>query len=362
MKTGLTLTQLAQELDAQKKASEDFVVDSSQLTLLTPREGGSYPEIHLPEGLGEYRMTRHATQQLADRISFPYKLWERYQAAYPDMLDFNVNELMRREPKRRMVRAFDWTQVPGRESQGKTARAILSDRYRRMDNFDLAGMVIPILQQLPGARFESMDLTERRMYIKVVTPRIQGDVLEGDTVCAGVVIGNSEVGSGSLSVQPMIFRLVCTNGMIAGHVLRRYHTGRPNQVDDETYAVLTDETREADDKALMLTVRDTVQAAVSETAFNAMLVQMREAAGAPAMKDPVKGVERLAKKFDMGETEQASVLAHLIEGGDISKWGALNAVTRTAQDVESYDRATELEEAGGVILNLSRRDWDVIAA
>lgn len=362
MKSGLMLEELAVELQAQRTAAEDFVVDSRELTLLTPRTGGGAPEIHLPEGLGEYTMSRHAQQQMSDRIGFPFKLWEKFHANYPDMLDYNANELMRREPKRRMVRTFDWTAVPGREASGKLARAFLSDRFRRMDNFDIASSVIPILQEIPDARFESMDLTERRMYIKVVSPRVQGEVKRGDVVCAGVVISNSEVGSGSLSVQPMIFRLECLNGMIGGHALRRYHTGRANEVNEETYAVLTDETRAADDKALMLTVRDITQAAVNETTFNALLAQMQEAAGTPPMKDPVKGVERLAKRLDLGDTEQASVLSHLIQGHDLSQWGALNAVTRAAQDVESYDRATELEEAGHTVLTLSAREWDALAA
>ena len=41
-------------------------------------------------------------------------------------------------------------------------RAVLSDRYRRLGNFDLAENVLPILQRLDGARFESVELTTRR--------------------------------------------------------------------------------------------------------------------------------------------------------------------------------------------------------
>src|SRR5207244_7939357 len=94
-------------------------------------------------------------------------------------------------------------------------RAVLSDRYRRLDNFDLAENVLPILQRLPDARFESVELTETRMYLKVVTPSVRYEIAPGDVVQAGVVIANSEVGQGTLSVQPLVFRLVCKNGLIA---------------------------------------------------------------------------------------------------------------------------------------------------
>jgi hypothetical protein len=36
-------------------------------------------------------------------------------------------------------------------------------------------------------------------------------------------------------------------------------------------------------------------------------------------------------------------------------------VTRQAEDVDSYDRATELEELGGKILAYSDREWRTIA-
>ena len=70
-------------------------------------------------------------------------------------------------------------------------RAVLSERYRRLDNFDLAESVLPVLQQLPEVRFESVELTETRMYLKCVTPRLEYEMAPGDVVQAGVVISNS---------------------------------------------------------------------------------------------------------------------------------------------------------------------------
>ena len=55
-------------------------------------------------------------------------------------------------------------------------------------------------------------------------------------------------------------------------------------------------------------------------------------------------------------------MPHLIRGGDLSAWGLANAVTRTAEDVPDYDRATELEAAGGRVIELAPADWKAIAA
>src|SRR5262249_40687809 len=73
--------------------------------------------------------------------------------------------------------------------------------------------------------------------------------------------------------------------------------------------------------------------------------------------DPVKVVELTAKRFGMTEDEGKSVLRYLIQGGDLSRFGLFNAVTRTAEDLESYDRATEFERFGGEIVELKRNEW-----
>ena len=102
-----------------------------------------------------------------------------------------------------------------------SARAYLSNRYRRIDNIDIAGVTLPILGGLPDIRFESCQITESRMYIKAVNPRLQAEVSPGDIVQAGVIISNSEVGLGSVSIQPLIYRLVCSNGMVVNEAAAR---------------------------------------------------------------------------------------------------------------------------------------------
>jgi hypothetical protein len=41
----------------------------------------------------------------------------------------------------------------------------------------------------------------------------------------------------------------------------------------------------------------------------------------------------------------------------LSRFGVINAVTRTAETVESYDRASDFEAFGGIVLNLAAVEW-----
>ena len=69
----------------------------------------------------------------------------------------------------------------------------MSNRYRRIDNLDIASIVLPVLQDMEGMHFESCQLTESRMYIKVVNTRLEAEVVPGDIVQSGIIISNSEV-------------------------------------------------------------------------------------------------------------------------------------------------------------------------
>ena len=182
---------------------------------------------------------------------------------------------------------------------------------------------------------------------------------KGDVVQAGVMISNSEVGLGAVSVVPYSVRLVCMNGAVhTDYGTRKNHVGRYiNDAGEDAYSFFADETLIADDRAFFLKVRDIVRAALTEETFRKMVEPMREAAGAKLEGDPVEAVEVLSKKHGLNNDEKNSVLRNLIEGHDLSLWGLANAVTAASQKVESYDRATELEQLGGRIITLSKSEY-----
>ncbi|MEW6213383.1 MAG: DUF932 domain-containing protein [Acidobacteriota bacterium] len=343
MKTGKTIVELATEIQRQAESKRDFVVETSALTLHS--NGRSSLEI---EGVDSFGVTDLAHDQIAQRLGIPQKYYDRLRAELPALLDTNVNTLFREKPDRRMIRTLD-----------SRARAFLSDRYRRLDNFDLAETVFPVLSQ-HQLEVKSCDLTERKLYLKVISPRTELEVRKGDPVQAGLVISNSEIGLGAVKIEPLIYRLVCTNGMIAAdYAQRKYHVGRASEA--EAYELYRDETLAADDRAFWMKVIDTIGAFLNSETFRSIVQRMQEAAEQRIEGSPVKAVEVLANRFRFNEGEKTSVLQHLIGGGDLNAYGLMNAVTRTAQDCESYDRATEMESFGGQVLTLSPGDWRAIA-
>jgi Domain of unknown function (DUF932) len=350
MKNGRSLVSLAHELERQLASKQDLLVPSNRMSYRT-EANVSRVAVAGQDAVMEYGMTELAQRQLADKLKIPFSYFQRMREEKPELLDRNVNTWLSEGEERRMLRTLD-----GR------VRAVLSERYRRLDNFDLAEHVLPILQRLPGARFESVELTETKMHLKVVTERVQHEIEPSDVIQAGVAISNSEVGVGTLSVQPLIFRLVCRNGLIAGdRALRKTHIGRVADCDQDDLVVFREDTLHADDKAFFLKVRDVVEACVSEATFRLLTEKLRKTKDIRLSGNPSKSVEVLSARYAWNDAERAGVLRSLISGGDLSGYGLINAVTHYSQDVEEYDRATEFEAVGGKLIELPAKEWKELA-
>jgi len=349
MKQGQSLSSIAGELERQLDTRKDFLAPTNLISMSVEDEK---PVINGLNGAGR-GITEHAHGQFSDFTGIPRKYYDRVRASDPNLLATNVNHWLSQDSKKRMIRTLDGN-----------VRAFLSDRYRPLDNYDLAETALPILQE-KGCKVESAALTDTRLYIKATLQSLQVEVanspLQGDVVQAGIVISNSEVGAGSVRIEPMIYRLVCQNGMIAADSsIRKYHVGRGHDVDD-IRELLTSEARMADDKAFWLKVRDLIRAAFDRELFCTIIRRMEDAAARRIVTDNLtKVVEIASEKLRLSEGNKQSVLRHLVEGGDLSQYGMVNAITRTSQDVDDYDEATELERAGGKLLELDFVDWDKI--
>ena len=349
MKTGRSLQELAAELDRQSQVKRDLIVDTGALHMDEEVDGGTV----LLGGTGHnheaFDINEIAHRQIGQHLKIPALYYDRMRTEFPELLASNVNGWFAKTPDtRRMLRTLDGT-----------ARAFLSDRYRRIDNYEVAQTVLPIIGNMPGARVESCELTDSRLYIKVVDPRVTAEVVKGDVVQAGVIITNSEVGLGSVNISPLIYRLVCSNGMIAQDSgIRKYHVGRINEQGSDNYEIYRDETIEADDKAFLMKLEDTVRAAVDQAMFSKLVDRLRETTQAK-IEAPIvpQVVELAAKEYNFTQDEGKGILGHLISGGDLSLYGLANAVTRHAHDVDSYDRSTELEAAGFKIITMAPALW-----
>ena len=345
MKQGFkTIQELYQKLEEQRENRKDMIADTRSL-IVNSADGISSLSVSTGDDVMFYVVSDVAHRQIADRLGIPFKYYDRMRLEYPTLLDQNINGWLIKNPEKRMLRTLD----------GKL-RAFLSDRYRRLDNLELVDHVLPVIAQMKGCSIESCDITETHLYMKVINRTMKTELTPGDVVQAGFVISNSEIGLGALKVEPLVYRLVCRNGMISKDLAhKKYHAGKQVEDTDNAYELYSDETLSADDKAYFLKVQDIVSAAVDEAKFNLTVDKMRASMNILTGDNPVKTVEVLGDKYILNKTERATILRHFIMSNDYTAFGLVNAVTRSSQDIDDYNRATELERLGGAILDESMK-------
>lgn len=335
-----TITELLSELQAQNATKLDLVAPTQKITLWGADPAAqSRMLIDLNEGVGEYGIRDHAHRQIADALDIPGRFYDSLRGRHPDLHRDLANGLLTREPKKRMIRTV-----------GGDVRAFLSDRYQRRDNWDLLEHLTPILASYPDVHFKKCDLTETRMYVKVFLPGLERQITPkvGDVVRGGVIISNSEVGAGALMIAPYTDRLICLNGMVHTDFGKRaVHLGGRISVEEEAFELYSDETKRIDDAAFFAKCADVLRACLNEVVFDSIVQQMRDLTDVRMPGSPVEQVKVLGKTQGFTEDEQASILTHLIEGGDLSGWGWINSLTATARDLPDTDRQTEIEVLAG---------------
>jgi hypothetical protein len=360
MQRKTSLIELATELERQQTTKRDLIASTENV--VAEVDGGD-----LVVAVGDkerFGVNRIGHAQIAEEAGIPKPYYDRMLANQPDLLAKNINTWLHAEPHKRMIRTLD----------GKV-RAVRSDSYRPLENYDLAESVLPVLTELK-TEIVSWDITVTRLYIKVVDKSVMEELPAGFKFGDGkhniihtrklypaVTISNSEVGMGSVSIQGGLYDGFCSNLAFFGErSLKKHHVGKRHDLGgEELYAILSDSTRRLSDAAVWAQVRDVVKAVFDRSKFEALVDKIKGATADEIKGDPIKVIDLSAKKFGFNEGERKGILRNLIEGGELTRFGLYNAITRTAQDLDDYDRASEFEQAGGKVIELNRNEWETLA-
>lgn len=262
------------------------------------------------------------------------------------------------------------------------ARAILSDRYGSMDNYDMLLAVLDGVRQAgvdtTSLRLEA-DVSETNMRIRVIAPEVTAlaptllrnyrspfggaDERAGDeggsvqdaagnnlpVVQAGFVVSNSETGGGAFTVVPRVVVRTCNNGMtVPADALRAVHLGSRLEPGIVRWSA---ETQAAALQLVVGKARDAVATFLDADYVQRFVEQVERQSATPV--DTLPTLERVAKAHAFTEAEQASILDCFIKSGDATAGGVMQAVTAAAQRVEDPDRAAFMEDVALDVLALA---------
>lgn len=326
-------------------AADRFVVDThpdTGILYLTAAatQGGRLAPLFAP-----VPMRAHAFRQLAARIKAPAPYLARLPAGLA--LACVQHGLTARA-------AVDEDSTALLRMAAGEARALVSGRYAVLDDLRFLDVAERAMEGA-GIKLDEINVaavvTGRRTLIRLTMPQRVVRVDGGeDEVEVGLDLLNAELGNGSASVMPLVYRLVCSNGLRAWaqkgtrRVVR--HVGDPARavevLRDAIPAALDDASGAVD--AIKVATKRVVERAAEE--FGGLRLFGLTAAEARVAGATLADERGVALPADTKSPAWGEAWERI---GAVSAWDVTNAITRMAHHV-APERRLELETAAGEYL------------
>lgn len=314
-------------------------------------------------------------QHLSEKLQIPKKYYDRMVSGNNEILDHSVSYWMHKHDKNVLLRTFI-----DKEEKSGMARAILSDRFKMIDNFDLLLACLEAIKEMGyGPDFltiESADITDKRMYIRFVCPSIEvqapellkgykvpgapnGNIQVGDGIISGFVIKNSEIGFGQYTISPRATVLRCSNGMIfTDDNFAKTHLGR--QMEEMSVVTWSEETKKLNHNLVIAQIKDAIRTFISPEYLSgkvAKLIEMNQR----ALEHPADCIKNVCQAMQVTEDKQKTILDYFMKSGDITPFGVTQALTLFAHKNGNADERFQLESAGvKVLANIEKFDKEFV--
>jgi hypothetical protein len=366
-----TLTRLLEKVRDDAARQADYIAPTHDLQKTTDANG--VPQVVMEQRGGVpttvLDINDVAFAQIAGHANIEVRTARRLQSDYPEQLDGLINAIWQKETSVRMLRSYEGLALTD-GGRGKL-RAFVSDKFKTFDNVNLLQSALPQLMESP-AQFQVVNatVTDKRLYLRLKSLVHTGEGAGvGDVMANGIGLQNSEVGAGSVSVYQIAWTLACLNGMQTQNKTRSSHITSGRDSDD--WGKLSDEAKDADNRALELKIRDLVGVYSSRDSFDAVLESMKSAAAdvIDAAADKAALVDNLGTVMKLSKKETGDVLNGLLDtigqsgyerDKPLSRATLINAVTAVSHKADADD-VDLWQQRGGQLLNMSRPDWQRVA-
>tara|TARA_S200002703_G_scaffold153999_1_gene156205 strand:- start:1238 stop:2377 length:1140 start_codon:yes stop_codon:yes gene_type:complete len=366
-----TLTRLLEKVRDDAARQADYIAPTHELQKTTDANGVPQVVIEQRGGVPTTILDVNDVSfgQIAGHAGIDVRTARRLQAGYADQFDGLINAIWQKEPSVRMLRSYEGLALTD-GGRGKL-RAFVSDKFKTFDNVNLLNSALPQLMESP-AQFQVVNatVTDKRLYLRLKSLVHTGEGAGvGDIMANGIGLQNSEVGAGSVSVYQIAWTLACLNGMQTQNKTRSSHITSGRDSDD--WGLLSDQAKDADNRALELKIRDLVGVYSSRDSFDAVLESMKAAAAdvIDADADKAAVVDNLGAVMKLTKKETGDVLNGLLDtigqagyGREkpLSRATLINAVTAVSHKADADD-VDLWQQRGGALLSMRPADWQRVA-
>ena len=372
----ISLTSLHATLQDQQDRAVNAIMGAGRLrahggNLIIPQTVPDLRDDGVAMTAGSFVLSDIALEGISKKLDIPSSYLRRMAKDNVTLLDDNVNSWLQRDGRRFLIRCLRHrTAAHGPGGGHGTARAFLSDSYLRIDNLQVLLAALDGIRQAGVAvQVASCDLTERRMYVRFVSPDVQVmapqllknyrspfDGRRGSdlpVISAGFMLTNSETGYGKYSLAPWLRVEVCTNGQTVDKTFAKTRIHRGARITDDDGIIEPSERTIRHHLELITSQTIDAVRAYLDADFLGRIVRDLQQAADVAVTQPDTTIKIVADRLQYTKDQQAAILAHFIAGADLSAGGIMQAVTSVARSIPDADAAYRMETTATQALHLA---------
>lgn len=328
-----SIADVGEQLTEASRGTWDALIEPAEITLVQGRVVS--PRLYRYEYPTGLSLTPWATGQLCQFLGMPTAYFRRCP---PELQDTQCNHWLEERVQETVLEAVSTGK--GKTSprwllraRGDVLRGVLTERYVRLDHLELFAALSPALAQ-SGYEVDWFALTDESLHLRLHDASRFRDALPGDRLMAGVHIGNSEVGKRAVTVDALVYRVICTNGLIqkvdGGSLLHQRHIAlsRPE---------------------FLLSVQTAVREAFAQS--ECYLTRLSAAVAHP-IGDMDRAIRKLAGEWGLSQGAEEAVKAAVLSehrSQHETLYGLVNGLTAVARTLSPDERYTLEANAGRLL-------------
>jgi len=292
--------------------------------------------------------------QFANMMGIPTKYLRTMEGAEGfgrDLIQMNLNIWLekvaadnkkRTAAKKRNFLLRNYTDDQG----GISGRAFLSSKFKIIDNYPIFQAIINKVAEVSQKHNKliipvTQSLTDNSMYLRFVCPETEYNTLatkgykDPETgrgnggIMTGFVVGNSEIGKGSLFIAPRLVVGACSNGQI--YYNERFSKTHLGANMAEGVIEWSEDTMKKELELILSQIEDGVKTFLSRGYLAGKLAEIEELASIQ-LNDPIHTTKGICK--DLGLTEELTDMSLnflMRQGRNQSPFDVAQALTKVAQ-------------------------------
>lgn len=309
------------EIEKEEKTRRDVVMPLHQLFMY---DNG----LVSGEGLDPIPLGDSALSQICANLRLPTQYMKKLSSQRPDLVASQVNFYLQNTKNlgNKKVR------IKNNRIQG-----FVSERYVPFDNLSFLETVHDATQGIDGLQIKHYNISDRKLHMRLVFENICADFgndIRGDKdkIFVGFDLENSEIGFRSINLTPVIWRLVCTNGMrkiySSGEVLKQRHS-----------------------KFEVAALQERLVTSISNSSeFGIDMLNALHRSRSVKVDDVELTIENFCKSYQISKRQMEVVKENFKHDPEPTMFGIINSFTRTARDFEDNEQRISLENITGEML------------